>query len=496
MAHVLRLSMVLLVGVLSKSCQSTTTFNFTSPKCRSVASTGWPSNGSAAADKVLASNCGALYYSSLLSAPSGVVTEPTRVALLGSAWSAPNQDVLYASGCPSGPGQCPGYPNCEFFVMDAEHTNASTLLASGANVAIFDTVPYEFKQRNSGVGPIMHALKVARETLGSGASSSSSSLSTNLMSHGHNNNTDPHRPFTSIFYWREAVWKLAEEFQHQSFDLEMGIHFWSDILNPSFVVRPQELLEASKEFFVPFEQRTGFAASIISHCGARSLRDIYINHLSVALGSDRVHQYGACGNMSNMTGLGLKGARKALAQYKFYFAFENSIEPGYVTEKLFQSLEPGTIPVYLGAPDVPRITSRSKAFINAMDFESPEDLAKYLLYVADNKTAFMEYHTWRAGGSGAFDDQYLKLASRQLPGFWHWPNDFATRRRQACCRVCDSKFLELAKKRLRRHPLARPIAEPQWDVQSVADALGLPRSDIENLNNIGKGQQHLKTGNQ
>eukprot|EP00750_Incisomonas_marina_P010213 INCI16251.3.p1 GENE.INCI16251.3~~INCI16251.3.p1 ORF type:complete len:494 (-),score=67.93 INCI16251.3:344-1825(-) len=470
---------VFFVAVFWRRCQSATTFNFTFPECRSVASTGWPKNGSAA-EKMLASNCGALYYSSLLSAPNGVVTEPIRVALLGAAWSEPHQDVLYASGCPSGPGQCPGYPNCEFFIMDAAHTNTSTLLASGANVAIFDTVPFEFKQRNSVAGPSLQALKVARETLGGS--------STNLTILGQR---VTNRPFTSIFYWREAVWKLAKDAQRESFDLEMGIHFWSDILNPSFVVRPQDLLQASAEFFLPFEERTGFAASIISHCGARSLRDAYVNHLSDALGTGRVHQYGACGSLSNMTGLGLKGARKALAKYMFYFAFENSIEPGYVTEKLFESLEPGAIPVYLGAPDVPKITAR-KSFINAMDFESPEALAKYLLYLAANKTAYMEYHTWRAGGDDAFNAQYLKLASRQLPGFWHWPNDFHTRRQQTCCRVCDSKFLELAKKRTDRHPLAQRIAEPLWDAQRVAEALGLPRSDIENLDDMGSQQQHLK----
>lgn len=38
-----------------------------------------------------------------------------------------------------------------------------------------------------------------------------------------------------------------------------------------------------------------------------------------------------------------------LGNYAFHFAAENSNEPGYVTEKVYEVLAPGTVPVYLGA---------------------------------------------------------------------------------------------------------------------------------------------------
>ena len=41
-----------------------------------------------------------------------------------------------------------------------------------------------------------------------------------------------------------------------------------------------------------------------------------------------------------------------MRRYKFYLAFENTNEPGYVTEKVYDALDAGVIPVYLGAPDV------------------------------------------------------------------------------------------------------------------------------------------------
>lgn len=39
-------------------------------------------------------------------------------------------------------------------------------------------------------------------------------------------------------------------------------------------------------------------------------------------------------------------------QYKFVFCFENSYQPGYVTEKIFNGLLSNSIPIYCGAPDI------------------------------------------------------------------------------------------------------------------------------------------------
>lgn len=42
----------------------------------------------------------------------------------------------------------------------------------------------------------------------------------------------------------------------------------------------------------------------------------------------------------------------ALRRYQFYLAFENTCEQGYVTEKVYNALDAGIVPVYLGAPDL------------------------------------------------------------------------------------------------------------------------------------------------
>ena len=42
----------------------------------------------------------------------------------------------------------------------------------------------------------------------------------------------------------------------------------------------------------------------------------------------------------------------ALTHYPFYLAFENSEAVGYASEKLWQGLLAGSVPIYWGAPDV------------------------------------------------------------------------------------------------------------------------------------------------
>ena len=44
----------------------------------------------------------------------------------------------------------------------------------------------------------------------------------------------------------------------------------------------------------------------------------------------------------------LEMKREAISQYMFYLAFENTYERGYVTEKVFDALIAGVVPVSMG----------------------------------------------------------------------------------------------------------------------------------------------------
>jgi hypothetical protein len=66
-----------------------------------------------------------------------------------------------------------------------------------------------------------------------------------------------------------------------------------------------------------------------------------------------------------------------LRKYKFNLCFENVRYPGYVTEKIFDAMVAGTIPVYWGAPDITEMVP-ADAFINAADFSGFDPMHDFM----------------------------------------------------------------------------------------------------------------------
>lgn len=72
------------------------------------------------------------------------------------------------------------------------------------------------------------------------------------------------------------------------------------------------------------------------------------------------------------------GKIAALRGYRFNIAYENTGGlPGYLTEKLFDSLAACCVPIYWGNPDIAQVVP-SKCFIDRRDFRSHEELYKFL----------------------------------------------------------------------------------------------------------------------
>lgn len=60
---------------------------------------------------------------------------------------------------------------------------------------------------------------------------------------------------------------------------------------------------------------------------------------------------------------------EVLSQYKFSLCFENMAIKGYVTEKIFDCLYTGTVPLYLGAPDIEDLIPKD-VYIDCRKFSS------------------------------------------------------------------------------------------------------------------------------
>jgi hypothetical protein len=89
--------------------------------------------------------------------------------------------------------------------------------------------------------------------------------------------------------------------------------------------------------------------------------------------------------------------QQAISHYLFYMAFENTIEPGYVTEKVMDALIAGVVPVYMGSTeDCRKLMPHPKAAIYLDDFRNDVvKLGAYLSYLSRNQTAYEEHRAWR-----------------------------------------------------------------------------------------------------
>lgn len=247
-----------------------------------------------------------------------------------------------------------------------------------------------------------------------------------------------------ILYWREASHKYVHIENQRKFDFEIGIHYHAAMLNPLFLRTPMELLSMSIHpypplEFVPPERRDKLAISIISDCHASSLRGEYEVKLNHYL-NGRVDRFGRCAKRP-LPGNLLSNQAKLISQYKFYFAFENTIQDGYVTEKLFFTLNIPVIPVYYGCLNVPNVT-KTPSFIKASDFSSPKSLADYLLFIDTNNQEFMKFHEWRWNPQ-LFEEEYLHRLTFGAAG----PDEQLTylnvsngsNRYAQFCRLCNEK---------------------------------------------------------
>ena len=83
------------------------------------------------------------------------------------------------------------------------------------------------------------------------------------------------------------------------------------------------------------------------------------------------------------------------AHYRFIIAFENAIAEDYVTEKFYDPLLAGAVPIYLGAPNVEDFAPGDRCYIDVRDFASPRELADYLQRCMTDNDEYMKYHQWR-----------------------------------------------------------------------------------------------------
>jgi Glycosyltransferase family 10 (fucosyltransferase) C-term/Concanavalin A-like lectin/glucanases superfamily len=163
-------------------------------------------------------------------------------------------------------------------------------------------------------------------------------------------------------------------------------------------------------------------AAFLSNCntGGALQRTEYVKELSKYV---KVDSYGGCLKNSKIRQDQDKGMRRShgdkinekitvISEYKFLLAFENNNGvDDYVTEKMTNAYQAGTVPVYWGSPTVDRWTIANYSIIRTTDFASPKELGEYLSFLNDNEDAYRRYFEWKKNGIG---EQYRRLLDKCL----------------------------------------------------------------------------------
>jgi hypothetical protein len=88
-----------------------------------------------------------------------------------------------------------------------------------------------------------------------------------------------------------------------------------------------------------------------------------------------------------------------MQEYWLSIAFENAIDPDYVTEKLFQPLIAGSIPVYFGAPNAREYLPDASAAVLGDSFATVDEMGVYLRELLSSDEQLQKRIAWKNRGS-------------------------------------------------------------------------------------------------
>lgn len=198
------------------------------------------------------------------------------------------------------------------------------------------------------------------------------------------------------------------------FNLTMSYRADSDIFLPYGYLVPRARTDTSALPLSSATPRRLFVAWVVSNWSETHARVAFYRQLRRFI---PVHVYGRAGRPLPS---GVDQVVRLLGRYQFYLALENSRHTDYVTEKLWNAVRAGAVPVVLGPSrrNYERFLP-SEAFIHVDDFPSARDLARYLLRMRSEPVRMRRHLDWRRSYSlhqPAFWSEHYCTACRAVRG--------------------------------------------------------------------------------
>lgn len=117
----------------------------------------------------------------------------------------------------------------------------------------------------------------------------------------------------------------------------------------------------------------------------------------------------------------VKDKLEVLKNYKFALCFENAIFEGFVTEKIFDALIAGCVPIYYGAPDIEEYVDKN-CFIDFRKFKNYEELYSFLKNIdeiqynqyIENIKNYLQSNLYKKFSQESFANKVLNILNQEF----------------------------------------------------------------------------------
>ena len=123
-----------------------------------------------------------------------------------------------------------------------------------------------------------------------------------------------------------------------------------------------------------------FCAWVVSN-GSGDVRNLFYDRLS------KYKQVDSGGSFRNNVGGPVEDKLKFLQDYKFSICFENSKTQGYISEKLSDAFEAGTIPIYYGDDTVLELLN-NRSYVHVIDERDFDEKIEWIKKIDQNDTLY------------------------------------------------------------------------------------------------------------
>ena len=167
----------------------------------------------------------------------------------------------------------------------------------------------------------------------------------------------------------------------------------------------------------------GLVVWAASNCNTVSSRLEYLQKLNEVA---PVHSLGNCWRThtpdSNFENQSLERIHMGKT-YKFWYAAENYLCDGYVTEKFWYPYAFGSVPILYGTGVHAMFAPSDDSYLDVRNFTSPAELGRFLLRLDQYDEFYLRYHAWRTRPKSEWNPNFVTLLNRLQYGRSSGSND-------------------------------------------------------------------------